>query len=305
MLFRGGVSSLSKAEMELFQENADASLSRPVMLLIAVACGMAVANIYYAQPLLDAIAGDYGIGQARMGLIVTITQICYALGLIFLVPLGDLLNRRRLVAGMMSISVLGLIMVGMAPNLSVLLTGLAVVGLFAVVVQVLVVYAGSLASASDRGRAVGMATSGVVVGLLLARTFAGMMSDLAGWRSVYWVSAGLTLLMVGVLLRLLPNEDKTKSPITYLRLLSSVFVLFVQEPILRIRAVLGMLIFTAFSILWTPLVLALSAPPWFLSHSAIGSFGLAGAAGAIAAASAGRLADRGWGSERPVWRWSY
>ncbi|QMV45177.1 MFS transporter [Cohnella cholangitidis] len=281
--------------MEWFQENADASLSRPVMLLIAVACGMAVANIYYAQPLLDAIAGDYGIGQARMGLIVTITQICYALGLIFLVPLGDLLNRRKLVAGMMFISVLGLIMVGMAPNLPVLLTGLAVVGLFTVVVQVLVVYAGSLAAASDRGRAVGMATSGVVVGLLLARTFAGMMSDLAGWRSVYWVSAGLTLLMVGVLLRLLPNEDKSKSPISYPRLLSSVFVLFVQEPILRIRAVLGMLIFTAFSILWTSLVLTLSAPPWLLSHSAIGSFGLAGAAGAIAAASAGRLADRGLG----------
>ncbi len=291
-----------KAKAEVPQEPLAAeepasapAMSRSVALLFAIACGLAVANVYYAQPLLDAMASEIGINRAAVGIVITATQIFYALGLLMLVPLGDLVNRRKLIVGQMLLSVLALIAVGTASTAAVLLAGMGAVGLLAVVTQALVAYASTLAAPAERGRVVGFATSGVVIGILLARTVAGTLTDLAGWRSVYFVSAGLTVLMAGLLFRVLPREDHGKVPMTYPQLLRSVFALFVQEPVLRIRGILALLIFASFSVLWTSLVLPLSSPPLSLSHTAIGSFGLVGVAGALAAARAGRLADRGLG----------
>lgn len=283
-------------EALIASESAPASLmTRNVALLFAIACGLAVANIYYAQPLLDAISNEFGITHSSVGIVITITQVCYALGLLLLVPLGDLLNRRWLIAGQMLVSVLALIAVGTSPTSMVLFIGIASVGLLAVVTQTLVAFAATLAAPAERGRTVGVVTSGIVMGILLARTFAGILMDLAGWRSVYLVSAVLTLIVACVLFRVLPHSEHKRESLSYLQLLRSLFTLFAQERILRIRAVLCLMIFTAFSILWTPLVLPLSAPPLSLSHTAIGAFGLAGVAGALAAARAGRLADRGLG----------
>lgn len=283
-------------EALISSESAPASLiSRNVALLFAIACGLAVANIYYAQPLLDAISNEFGITHSSVGIVITITQVCYALGLLLLVPLGDLLNRRWLIAGQMLVSVLALIVVGTAPTSMVLFIGIAAVGLLAVVTQTLVAFAATLAAPAERGRTVGVVTSGIVIGILLARTFAGVLTDLAGWRSVYLVSAVLTLIMACVLFRVLPHYEQKRESLSYLQLLHSLLTLFAQERILRIRAALALMIFTAFSIFWTSLVLPLSAPPLSLSHTAIGAFGLAGVAGALAAARAGRLADRGLG----------
>ncbi|MGQ7890383.1 MFS transporter [Paenibacillus sp. WC2504] len=270
-------------------------MSRNVALLFAIACGLAVANIYYAQPLLDAISIAFGITHSSVGIVITITQVSYALGLLLLVPLGDLLNRRWLIAGQMLVSVLALIVVGTAPTSMVLFIAIAVVGLLAVVTQTLVAFAATLAAPAERGRAVGVVTSGIVIGILLARTFAGVLTDLAGWRSVYLLSALLTLIMACVLFRVLPHYEHKRESLSYLQLLRSLLTLFAQERILRIRAVLALMIFAAFSIFWTSLVLPLSAPPLSLSHTSIGAFGLAGVAGALAAARAGRLADRGLG----------
>ncbi|QUL57965.1 MFS transporter [Paenibacillus tritici] len=270
-------------------------MSRRIALLFAVACGMAVANIYYAQPLLDAIAQEFGITHSSVGIVITITQVCYTLGLLLLVPLGDLLNRRWLITGQMLLSVLALIVVGTAPTGIVLFIGIAAVGLLAVVTQTLVAFAATLAAPAERGRTVGVVTSGIVIGILLARTFSGVLTDVAGWRSVYLVSAVFTLIMVCVLLRILPQDQSKRESLSYLQLLRSLFTLFAEERILRIRAVLALMIFTVFSIFWTSLVLPLSAPPLSLSHTAIGAFGLAGVAGALAAARAGRLADQGLG----------
>lgn len=272
-------------------------ISRNVALLFSIACGIVVANIYYAQPLLDAISNEFGISHSFVGLVITITQIFYALGLLLLVPLGDLLNRRWLIAGQMLLSVLALIVVGTASSSMVLFIGIAVVGFLAVVTQTLVAFAATLAAPAERGRVVGVVTSGIVIGILLARTFAGVLMDLAGWRSVYLVSAVLTLIMACVLFRVLPHYEHKRESLSYLQLIRSMFTLFAQERTLRIRAALAMMIFTAFSILWTSLVLPLSAPPFSLSHTAIGAFGLAGVAGALAAARAGRLADRGLGQK--------
>lgn len=271
------------------------SISRYVTLLFAVACGMSVANIYFAQPLLDTLSSEFGIDYSTIGIVITITQIFYALGLLLLVPLGDLLNQRRLIIGQMLLSVIALLIVGTASSSTVLFAGMAVVGLLAVVTQTLVAFAATMAAPAERGRVLGLVTSGVVIGILLARSIAGILTDLAGWRSVYLVSAALMLLMVCALFRALPNFEREKESLSYPQLLKSLLLLFAQERILRIRATLCLLIFTSFSILWTSLVLPLSAPPLSLSHTAIGAFGLAGVAGALAAARAGRLADRGLG----------
>ncbi|WP_435162893.1 MFS transporter [Paenibacillus glycanilyticus] len=269
-------------------------MSRGLALLFAVACGLAVANVYYAQPLLDAISSEFDMGRSSVGIVITVTQGFYALGLLLLVPLGDLINRRWLIPGQMFLSVIALVTIALAPGAGVLFSGLAVVGLLAVVTQTLVAYAAALAPPSARGRIIGLVTSGIVIGILLARSTAGILTDLAGWRSVYLFSAGCLFIIALTLLKFLPQEQH-KASLTYIQLLQSVFALYREERVLRIRSLFGLLIFTAFSIFWTALVLPLSMPPLSLSHTVIGAFGLVGVAGALGAARAGRLADRGQG----------
>lgn len=277
--------------------NQQSSMSRAITLLFATACGMSVANIYFAQPLLDQLSNEFTIDHSIIGVVITITQIFYGLGLLLLVPLGDLLNQRRLIIGQMLLSITALVIVGTASYSAVLFTGMALVGLLAVVTQTLVAFAATMASPTERGRVVGIVTSGIVIGILLARTFAGLLTDLAGWRSVYLVSATLMFLMVCIFLKVLPKVEREVKALSYFQLIKSVFMLFIQERTLRIRSVLAMLIFADFSILWTPLVLPLSAPPLTLSHSVIGAFGLIGVAGALAAAQAGKFADQGYGQK--------
>lgn len=272
---------------------AGPALSRTVSLLFSVACGLAVANVYYAQPLLDTMADEFGISHAAVGLIITITQIGYGLGLLLAVPLGDLLDRRRLIVGQSLLSVVALVAVALAPTGTILLASMAAVGLLAVVTQVLVAYAALLAHPSERGRVVGIVTSGIIVGILLARTVAGTLSDFFGWRSVYMVSAVATLVIAGLLFKALPRQSFPSVHVPYCRLIGSVFTLFVEEPVLRVRAILALLIFAAITMLLTPMVLPLTAPPFSLSHTEIGLFGLAGAAGALGASRAGSSADRG------------
>ena len=271
------------------------SMSPAMTLLFATACGISVANIYFAQPLLDQISNDFSMDHSIIGVVITITQIFYGLGLLLLVPLGDLLNPRRLIIGHMLLSTIALIIVGTAFSSVVLLVGMALVGILAVVTQTLVAFAANIASPLERGRVVGIVTSGIVIGILLARTFAGIVTDLAGWRSVYVVSAAILFLLASLFLKVLPSVEREVKSLTYTQLIRSTFTLFMQERTLRVRSVLAMLIFADFSILWTSLVLPFSAPPFALSHSAIGAFGLIGVAGALAAASAGKLADRGYG----------
>ncbi|WP_394832674.1 MFS transporter [Pendulispora rubella] len=269
------------------------ALSSYGTLLFSVACGLAVANVYFAQPLLDAMAARFGIPHATVGIVVTVTQVGYGLGLLLLVPLGDRLNRRKLIVRQSVLSAMALVAAGSALTAPWLLGAMAFVGLLAVVTQTLVAFGATLAAPEQRGRVVGVITSGIVLGILLARTVAGALADLAGWRSVYFVSAALTLVIAALLHRVLPAEDTGRETTPYFKLVSSVFTLFVEEPLLRIRATIALLMFASVTVLWTPMVLPLSAPPFSLSHTQIGAFGLAGAAGALGAARAGGWADRG------------
>ncbi|PZT54209.1 MFS transporter [Paenibacillus silvae] len=263
--------------------------------VFAVCSGLSVANIYYAQPLLDSIAQEFDLSTGVIGIVITVTQICYALGLLLLVPLGDLIHRRKLIIVQMSLSAAALLGAGTAASHSVLFTALAAVGLFAVITQTFVAYAAHLSAESERGAIVGRVTSGIVSGILLARTVAGVMNDWLGWRSVYLLSASLTLISVVVLIRMLPRQSFSQPKLSYLQLLRSTLRLYAELRILRVRGLLAMFIFAAFSILWTSIVLPLSAPPLSLSHTSIGALGFAGIAGALAAASAGKQADRGYG----------
>jgi len=270
-------------------------LSPSLTLLFSVTCALAVANVYFAQPLLDSMAQSLDVATSMIGVVVTATQVGYALGLLFIVPLGDLLNRKWLILTQVLLSAVALAGAGAAQHWLTLLAAMIAVGLLAVVVQVLVAYTAVLATPSQRGQAVGTVTSGIVLGILLARFTSGLIADLAGWRAVYFVSSGLMLIIAAVFCKVLPPVVSPHNQYTYPALIRSLFMLFITEPVLRIRGLLALLIFAAFSVLWTSMVLPLSAPPLSLSHTAIGMFGLAGVAGALAARRSGRWADQGFG----------
>lgn len=275
------------------QDASAPALSRWTALLFAVGAGLAVANVYYAQPLLDVMALEFRVEPGAIGLVMTFTQCGLALGLLLIVPLGDLWDRRLLIVGQMLLSALALIVVATAASSVVLMAGMIAVGLMAGVVQLLVTFAADLAAPAERGRMVGTVTSGVVMGILMARLVSGLIADIAGWRGVYVVSAVAMLVTAGVLFAVLPRQRGARVDLSYPQLLASVFMLFVEEPVLRVRAVIALLMFASFSALWTAMVFPLSAPPFSLSHGEVGLFGLAGVAGALAANRAGRLADIG------------
>jgi len=273
-----------------------AAMPRALVMLFACACGLSVANVYYAQPLLDALGVDFGIGRGAVGGIITATQAGCAFALVFLVPLGDRLDRRRLMLGQAIALCAALAVVTTASSAAWLLAGMAAVGLLGTAMtQGLIAYAATAAAAGERGRVVGAAQGGVVIGLLMARVLAGAIADLGGWRAVYFTSAVLMLLLTGALWRALPQQGPPPQRLPYLQLLRSMFTLLATERVLQIRGVIAMLMFAAFGIFWSALVLPLSAPPHAFSHTVIGAFGLVGVAGALAAARAGHWADRGLG----------
>jgi len=271
------------------------TLPRSAVLLFACASGLSVANVYYAQPLLDAVAREFAIPQAAVGGVVTATQVGCALALVLLVPLGDLLERRRLMLVQAVLLSAVLAFVGLAWSPAVLLLAMLFTGaLGTAMTQGLIAYAASAASGHERGRVVGAAQGGVFLGLLLARVLAGAIGDIGGWRSVY-VCAAASMLALAVLLgaRLPRLAPPRRMP--YLRLIGSTFLLLRQDRVLQVRGVLALLMFAAFNVFWSAMVLPLSAAPHLLSHTAIGAFGLVGAVGALAAARAGRWADQGFG----------
>ncbi|MBA7855057.1 MFS transporter [Enterobacter sp. RHBSTW-00901] len=267
-------------------------LSPALILLMSVATGLAVASNYYAQPLLDTIARAFNLSASSAGFIVTAAQLGYAAGLLFLVPLGDMFERRMLIVSMTLLAAGGMLITASSQSLTMMIIGTALTGLFSVVAQILVPLAATLASPEKRGKVVGTIMSGLLLGILLARTVAGLLASLGGWRTVYWVASVLMVAMALALWRGLPKV-KPENHLNYPQLLASVFSLFTQDKLLRTRALLGCFTFANFSILWTSMAFLLASPPFNYSEGVIGLFGLAGAAGALGARPAGGLADKG------------
>lgn len=263
-----------------------------LLLVMAVAAGVSVANLYYAQPLLNTLATDFQVSEGVAGIIITMTQLGYALGLVLLVPLGDLIERRRLITRVSLAAVVALVAAALSPRLVWFDTACLFIGVTAVVAQILVPFAAHLARDEDRGRVVGRVMSGLLMGILLARVASGLVSDVLGWRGVYWIAAGMMLLQAIVLGRVLPAEPP-QSKQSYAALLGSILHLMRDEAVLRRRIVYGMAVFASFSVLWTGLPFLLASAPYHYSDTVIGLFGLLGVAGVMMASIAGHLHDLG------------
>ena len=264
--------------------------------MVALATGLTVASNYFAQPLLPIIAVDLQLSPGQVGAIPTVGQMAYTLGLLLVVPLGDLLERRCLIMALVLVAGGGLLLTALSTTLPMVLAGTAITGLASVVAQVLIPFMATLAAPEDRGKVVGKVMGGLLLGVLLGRTAAGALADLGGWRAVYWLAAALFLPTAVMLRRALPRYH-APAGLSYPRLVWSVVTLFRDEPSLKFHAVLGACAFGSFSALWTTMSFLLAGPPYGFSPSTISLFGLAAAAGALAANGAGRFVDRG----RGVW----
>jgi predicted MFS family arabinose efflux permease len=269
-------------------------LPRRLVLLMALTCGTAVANLYYAQPLLNRIASEFHVSDATAGLLVTCSQGGYVIGLALLVPLGDVLERRRLITVIVLIGAVAAAGATASPTFAVLALTLTALGLLSTVAQVVVPLSSELAAPDERGRVVGTVMSGLLIGILAARTLSGLVAEIGGWR-LSFALASAVMLALAVLLRYALPEAPPPERVRYSAALRSVLALIAEEPVLRQRMVLGAFGFASFSILWTSVAFLLGGPPYHYSEGVIGLFGIAGIAGASAAPLAGRLADRGRG----------
>ena len=268
-------------------------MTRGRTLLFAVAGGAAVGNLYWAQPLLDVIDRDLGAAPSTAGWLVTATQLGYALGILLVVPLGDVADRRRLVPLMLGLSAVALAACAAAPSMGLLLAAITVLGLTTVSGQILIPLAGDLADPESRGHVVGTVVSGVLTGILVSRTLAGLVAGYAGWRAIYVAAAVVAVVLAVVLARTLPSLPP-KTAMRYPALIASVFTVVVRERAVRWTLVLGATGFAVFTMFWTALTFRLSGPPFTFSVQVIGLFGLVGLAGALAAQRSGRLHDLGW-----------
>ena len=272
-------------------EQTKQPLANALITLIAVANGIIVANLYYLQPLLHQITRDFHVGTARASLLMTLIQTGYALGLAFIVPLGDIWPRRRLAVGIFALSALTVALASTVTSFTLLAVVTFFIGISSVGSHVLIPLAADLANPAQRGRVIARVMTGLLLGVLLSRTASGLIAEIAGWRLVYWVAATI-LAVVTVVLHLALPDEPARAHVAYRKLVGGVFALFVTQRQLRRRAYFGTLIFAANSTLWTPLSFLLAGSPFHYSNAVIGLFGLFGVAGVLAANAAGHQADK-------------
>jgi predicted MFS family arabinose efflux permease len=267
-------------------------LGKGQRFVLASVCAVAVSTIYAIQPVLEVAAADLGLSRGASGWLVAAGQIGYFVGLIVLVPLGDMLDRRKLIIGHLLMAAVGMGVTVAAPNAIVATAGLALTGLFAVVVQTTVAYVAATSPPGERGRNIGAVTSGVVVGILGARVLAGALSDVLGWRWIYAV-LGLLCVALAATVSVTISADVRPAELRYGQTLARTPWLVSTDRLLLSRGLMALFLFASFGTLWSGLALPLSAAPWNFGAAKIGLFGIAGLAGALGASRAGRWADRG------------
>ncbi|RFU46479.1 MFS transporter [Paraburkholderia sp. DHOC27] len=274
-----------------FPSAADERALRRLLLLLATIAGVAVANIYYNQPLLDSLRGSFPQSASWVGAVPAVTQLGYAAGMLLLAPLGDRFDRRLLILLQIAGLSIALIVTAAAPNLTTMIGASLAIGVLATIAQQAVPFAAELAPPSQRGHAVGTVMSGLLLGILLARTAAGLVAEYFGWRTVFAASL-VALLALAVVIWIRLPKSKPTSTLPYGKLLMSMWHLIVEHPGLREASVTGACLFAAFSIFWSVLALLLAGAPFHLGPQAAGLFGIVGAGGALAAPIAGKSADR-------------
>lgn len=269
-----------------------AILDRRLVLILAIACAISIGNLYYVQPMLADMGRSFAVSVDQIGFIATLGQLGYATGMLLIVPLGDSYNQRTLIVVTLVMVIFALVAMALAPTLALLALASFLVGLTAVVPQLIVPFAASLAPAKSRGQVVGTVMSGLLIGILLARTVSGFISAHLGWRAMYLIAAILMALLAVLMRFLLPSDPSPKSRMSYPQLLRSLWGLLRTEPVLRETSVFGAMVFGAFSAFWVILSFRLETPPYHLGSEVAGLFGLVGVVGALAASVIGKLTDR-------------
>ncbi|WP_411571837.1 MFS transporter [Pectobacterium cacticida] len=275
-----------------------ASLPGHSVVALSAGCGFAVANLYYSQPLLPQMANAFGANASAQGAIAMLTQAGYAAGLLLFGPLGDRLDRRRLITILLLINIIGLALCATAASLNGLLIASVLVGLTAITAQIIIPAVSGLAAPEQRGQTIGRLMSGLFAGTLLARTLSGYVGAHAGWRTMFVLAALVDVALIGLVWLFLPHT-RPGSNLRYPKLLASLGQLFTQQPLLREACLIGFLLFAAFNVLWGSLALMLERPPYGYGSEVAGLFGLVGVAGMLASPAIGRLTDR-WGGRRVV-----
>lgn len=274
-------------------QRVEKPVSSWITLLLAISCGVIAANLYYAQPLAGPISSTIGLSAETAGLVVTLTQIGYGIGLLFIVPLGDILENRRLVVASLLFTAVALAIEAVVKSAALFLIASLFIGIGSVAAQVLVPYAAHLSPDASRGRAVGNVMSGLLLGIMLARPVSSLVADLLSWHTVFFLSAA-TIFVLALLLRKALPARKPLVNVKYATLMGSMWHLLRTTPILRRRAIYHACVFGAFSLFWTTVSLLLSSPTFHFSQKEIALFSLVGVSGAVAAPVAGRFADKGW-----------
>lgn len=285
----GAISQTTTTQGE--EQAPPTTIDSKMVFILSVACAMSVANLYYNQPLLADIARSFSVSEGAVGFIATLAQLGYAAGLLFIVPLGDSFDRRNLITLTLVAVTIALIGTALAPSIGLLAIASFAVGVTTIVPQIIVPFAASLAQPQQRGRVVGTVMSGLLIGVLLARTVSGFVGAHLGWRAMYWIAAALMVILAFVLRFLLPKE-KPRTSMSYAGLLHSLWGFVRTEPVIRETSIFGGLVFAAFSVFWVTLVFFLGTPPYHYGSEIAGLFGLVGVVGALAASVVGKLADR-------------
>ncbi|KAA8479982.1 MFS transporter [Arcticibacter tournemirensis] len=258
---------------------------------MAAGSGLVVANNYYNQPLLGKIADSFHISEAKASSVAVLTQVGYAVGLLFIIPLGDMVRRKRLILTDFVLILFSLLMAAMAPNIHILMVASFLIGLTSVIPQLFVPMAAHLAKPEDRGKAIGTVMSGLLIGILCSRTLSGIVGEYFGWRAMFFIAAGVMVVLWIALLWLLPEVHPDYKG-SYKELMMSLVKYIKTEPSLRLASIRGGLGFAGFGAFWTTLVFLLQEPPFNAGSDVAGAFGLIGAGGALAASVVGRISDR-------------
>lgn len=269
----------------------DYKIKGSLVLLMATACGIIVANLYYAQPLLSQIASTFNVSQQSISLVPMLNQIGYAIGMFFILPLGDIKEKRSLIILMLLLSAVSLTLMSVSQNINMLFFSAFAIGLTNVAPHLIIAFAAQLSKPSERGKIIGTVMSGLLIGILFSRTFSGIVGSAFSWRLVYAIAVGLIILLTLLLWILFPFSP-AKSNIGYTNLLKSLWNLIKNEPVLRQASLSGAMMFAAFSAFWTTLIFLLESPAYKLGAQTAGLFGLVGVIGALAVPLVGKFADK-------------
>ncbi|QIL46625.1 MFS transporter [Vagococcus coleopterorum] len=267
------------------------TMTKQLTFIMALVCGISIASLYYVQPLEGMIANELGVQVGQMGLAPTLSQIGYALGLLLIVPLGDIFQRKKLIVLMLSLVSLVLLATGLTSSYAVLMPLMLAIGLTSIIPQLIIPFAGQLAKPEERGAVLGTVTSGLLIGILLSRTFSGFIGEYFGWRSVYYSGVGLSVVLI-ILVTFIFPKNKPVSNLSYGALLKSLPKLFTSQRIVRESAFNGFFMFGAFSIFWSTLIFYMESPVYNMGSKEVGYIGLVGVIGALASVLMGKVSDK-------------